>query len=214
MSSSDRRERERLQVRHKILDAARELFATEGYDAVTMRRIAEVIEYSPTTIYLHFKDKDTLIREICHVDSMALAQAFHAIATEPDPLVRLRQIGMAYVDFGMQHQHHYRLMFMSNRLLEAEYLPAMGHGNPEEDGYAFLLSTIQQAIAQQRFYAHLTDPHLLAQAFWGGVHGIVALHLAKYGDPWVEWRSLTTTATLIIDSILQGIVNAHPSDVV
>ncbi|HKO02638.1 MAG TPA: helix-turn-helix domain-containing protein, partial [Thermoanaerobaculia bacterium] len=41
-----------------ILDAARELFATEGYDAVTMRRIADRIEYSPTAIYFHFNDKE------------------------------------------------------------------------------------------------------------------------------------------------------------
>ena len=58
MGSNERRERERLELRQLILDAARELFVEEGYDAVTMRRIAEKIEYTPTTIYLHFKDPD------------------------------------------------------------------------------------------------------------------------------------------------------------
>ena len=67
MGISERRERDRQAVRSKILDAARDLFAAEGYDAVTMRRIAEAIEYSPTTIYLHFKDKDALIRELCRI---------------------------------------------------------------------------------------------------------------------------------------------------
>jgi len=62
MGIIERRERERKAVRKKILDAARELFVAEGYDAVTMRRIAETIEYSPTAIYFHFKDKETLIR--------------------------------------------------------------------------------------------------------------------------------------------------------
>src|ERR1044071_3169437 len=55
MGIAERREREREEGRKKILDAARELFATEGYERVTMRRIAEAIEYSPTTIYLHMK---------------------------------------------------------------------------------------------------------------------------------------------------------------
>ena len=59
MGINERRERERKEVRKKILEAARGLFVAEGYDAVTMRRIAETIEYSPTAIYVHFKDKET-----------------------------------------------------------------------------------------------------------------------------------------------------------
>ena len=62
-----------------ILDAARELFATEGYEAVTMRRIADRIEYSPTAIYFHFKDKESLVRELCDAiangDGVAHARA-------------------------------------------------------------------------------------------------------------------------------------------
>ena len=80
----------------------------------------------------------------------------------------------------------------------------MGHGNPERDGYAFLLGTILEAIDQQRFSAHLRDAHLLAQAFWASVHGTVALHLSKSGDTWVEWRTLEKTAEFIIESMIRG----------
>ncbi len=205
MSITERRERERLKVRNKILDAARELFAAEGYDAVTMRRIADAIDYSPTTIYLHFKDKDALIRELCRVDSVTLAEAFQHAATEPNPLLRLRAIAKIYVDFGIQHPNHYRLLFMTTRLNEAEYLPEMGHGNPETDGYELLLNTFNQAIAQQLLLPHLVDAHLLAQAFWASVHGIVAIRLTIYGDPWVEWRSLEATAELTIETLLRGV---------
>ena len=62
MGITERREREREEVRRKILDAARDLFATEGYENVTMRKIAEAIEYSPTAIYGHFEDKDDLVQ--------------------------------------------------------------------------------------------------------------------------------------------------------
>ncbi len=61
LGSSERRAREKENLRRAILDAARELFVAEGYDAVTMRKIADRIEYSPTTIYLHFKDKDEIL---------------------------------------------------------------------------------------------------------------------------------------------------------
>ena len=65
MGVAERRDREREEVRRKILDAARELFTAEGYERVTMRRIAEAIEYSPTTIYNHFQDKDDLLQALC-----------------------------------------------------------------------------------------------------------------------------------------------------
>jgi AcrR family transcriptional regulator len=205
MAISDRRERDRLNVRAKILDAARELFAAEGYDAVTMRRIAEAIEYSPTTIYLHFKDKDALIRELCRADSLSLAQAFQNVAAEPETLERLRKIGMAYVAFGIEHPNHYRLMFMNHRKNDEADLAEMGHGKPETDGYVLLLNTFIEAIDRQLLVPNLTDPNLLAQAFWAGTHGVVALHIALYGDPWVEWRSLEETAELTINAMINGL---------
>jgi len=65
MGSKQRREREKEALRQDILDAARELFVEEGYDNVSMRRVAEKIEYSPTTIYLYFEDKASLLYAIC-----------------------------------------------------------------------------------------------------------------------------------------------------
>src|ERR1700678_2654292 len=99
MGTTERRERERQELRTRILDAARELFAAEGYEAVTMRKIAERIEYSPTAIYAHFKDKNALIRELCEGDFLAFAQKFVGFLTVQDPIERLRLAGVAYVDF-------------------------------------------------------------------------------------------------------------------
>src|SRR5215213_11936500 len=65
MGTRERRDREREEIRAKILDAARDLFASQGYEAVSMRKIAEAIEYSPTAIYVHFDDKADLMRELC-----------------------------------------------------------------------------------------------------------------------------------------------------
>jgi AcrR family transcriptional regulator len=204
MGIVERREREKLEVRTKILDAARELFAREGYDAVTMRRIADAIEYSPTAIYLHFKDKETLVRELCEEDFASLAKAFQKIAKESDPLERLRKIGMAYVDFGVEKPNHYRLMFMTSRHEPAE-MEGLEKGNPEEDAYAFLVTTVAEAIAQERLRPELKDPQVVAQAAWAGVHGVISLHLAKEGDPWVEWRPVKRTAALVVDSMIDGL---------
>lgn len=209
MGINERREREKEVVRTKILDAARALFASEGYEAVTMRRIATAIEYSPTALYLHFKDKESLIRDLCMTDFQSLAKAFQKIARESDPLERLRRIGRAYVDFGLEHPNHYRLMFMTPPLKGAQpqrdELAGMGHGNPEEDAYAFLRGTVAQAIAQGRLRPELKDPDLIAQAAWSGTHGVVSLHIAKESDPWVDWKSVKKTAALIVDALIRGI---------
>ncbi|MEO6324286.1 MAG: TetR/AcrR family transcriptional regulator [Thermoanaerobaculia bacterium] len=215
MGINERREREKEAVRTKILDAARALFASDGYEAVTMRRIARAVEYSPTALYLHFKDKESLIRDLCMTDFQFLARAFQKIAKEKDPLERLRKIGRAYVDFASEHPNHYRLMFMTPPLNAAEIkTEAMSeiHGNPEEDAYAFLRGTIAQAIAEGRLRPELKDPDLVAQAAWSGTHGVVSLHIAKGSDPWIEWRSVKKTAALIVDALIRGISRASDAD--
>ena len=148
MGTTERREREKQELRDRILDAARTLFAEQGYDAVTMRKIAEKIEYSPTAIYFHFKDKQTLLQELCDTDFGALAHEFQKIARIADPIERLRQIGRAYVGFAIEFPNHYRLMFMtpSKATLGPEG-SRLAHGNPEEDAYAFLRATVAEAIA-------------------------------------------------------------------
>lgn len=211
MGIKERREREREAVRLKILAAARELFVAEGYEAVTMRRIADAIEYSPTALYFHFKDKETLIRELCRADFIALAKAFQRIAREPDPFERLRKVGHAYVEFGLTHPNHYRLMFMTPpQHKDGADLEAMGKGNPEEDAYTFLLATVQAAIEAGRLRPEMHDPDLLAQAVWGATHGVLALHIARAGDPWVEWRPVKKVAATVIDALLRGLA-AEPA---
>src|ERR1700747_96287 len=113
MGIVERRERERSETRDKILDAARELFVSEGYEGVSMRKVAERIEYSPTAIYVHFADKNELFHELCRRD-VARLQEVVAVAEMPtDPIERLRQIGRNYVQFGMSFPNHYVFMFMT-----------------------------------------------------------------------------------------------------
>ena len=205
MGPRERREREREEIRTKILDAARELFVAEGYEAVTMRRIADRIEYSPTAIYFHFRDKETLLREICDADFLTLAHEIAVVAQIADPIERLRAIGLAYFRFGMNYPNHYRLMFMTPH-------PPLGddheieRGNPEEDAYALLKSIVAQAIAEGKFQEGITDVDLAAQTVWAGMHGVIALQIAKGNDNWVDWRPLEQRAELMNETLLNGLL--------
>jgi AcrR family transcriptional regulator len=208
LGTTQRRERERQQLRTRILDAARELFAEQGFEAVTMRKIAERIEYSPTAIYFHFKDKEALLRELCDTDFGALAQEFQKIARIGDSVDRLRQIGRAYVGFGIDSPNHYRIMFMTPHPpgIRGED-SRITKGNPEEDAYAFLRATTAEAIAAGRLRPELHDADLVSQMVWAGTHGVVSLHIAKCNDDWVEWRDARKTAHALIEAMIRGIVH-------
>jgi AcrR family transcriptional regulator len=207
MGVKERREREKSKTRDKILDAARELFISEGYEGVSMRKVAEKIEYSPTAIYVHFADKEELFHDLCHEDFARLAQVLQSAAMPVDPVQRIRFIGQTYVEFGLQYPNHYKLMFMTPhppaRLNEQD---REIKGNPESDAYALLKLTVEQAIASGRFREGLTDPDLISQTLWAAVHGVIALHVAKSDDAWVDWRPVQQRVDLMLDVTLHGLL--------
>lgn len=206
MGVKERRERERDQTRAKIMNAARELFASEGYDAVSMRRIAEAIEYSPTAIYVHFKDKEALFQELCRDDFGRLAEVFTKLAGVPDPVERIRQIGHAYIRFALQFPNHYRMMFMTPHEHAPDDESACRKGNPDEDAYAFLKATVEQAMAEGHFRADVKDAELATQVLWATAHGVASLQIVKGTDSWIDWRPVEKRAALALDSILRGIL--------
>lgn len=207
MGPRDRRSREKEALRTKILDAARELFAAEGYDRVTMRKLAERIEYSPTAIYVHFPDKLAVMRALCERDFLTLAKQFQRIAKVADPIERMREVGRAYTAFALAHPNHYQLMFMTpfpggSRLEKT----TVERGNPEVDAYAFVKWTVGEAIATGRLRPEYTDVEELAQMCWAGVHGVVSLYIAKCDDEWVQWRPAKKTAAKLVDAMIRGLL--------
>ena len=206
MGVKERREREKSETRDKILDAARELFVTEGYDGVSMRRVAEKIEYSPTAIYVHFADKNELFRELCHQDYARLAEVFQGSAVPIDPVERLKQIGRTYIDFGVHYPNHYRFMFMTpHPAMEPNEDECEKKGNPELDAYAFLKWAVQQAIDAGRLREELVDAELVSQTVWAAVHGVISLNIAKCKDAWVDWRPVQDRAETMLDAIMRGL---------
>lgn len=205
MGPRERRERQREEIRTSILDAARELFASEGVDSVTMRRIAERIEYSPTAIYFHFKDKDALLEELCDHDFRAFSEGFALIARMPDPVERLRSAGYAYADFGLRNPSHYRLMFMVPKSARAES-KTIAKGDPAEDAYAFVKGIVGELLEKGLLREDLTDPDLVAQVIWSAIHGVVALEIARCNDQWVDWRPVEQRTRAAVDMILYGLM--------
>lgn len=213
MAPNDRRERERLALRARIMKTARRLFAEKGYDAVTMRMIADTIEYSPRTIYLHFEDKEDLIWKLCMEDFETFGKGMSQLLAIKDPVDRLRQLGLAYAGYARTNPHHYRLMFMTRApLSDAPHEPYAFKGNPESDAYELLVVCMSEAIAQGRLRKQFQDPHLVAQITWAAIHGVIALELTYRGEDFIPWVPLEKRVTGVLDMIELGLLEQPPSE--
>jgi AcrR family transcriptional regulator len=213
MGTKQRREREREEVRMKIMDAARDLFVRDGYESVSMRKIAEAIEYSPTAIYQHFTDKAELMQQLCAHDFKSLAQVSAELVGIADPVERIRKLGHTYIRFAVKHPNHYRFMFMTPHAelqgpeaAREAYEKDCGKDNPNENSYLLLQMACAEAIAQKRLRPELTDAHLAAQTFWAAVHGVSSLEITFRNDPWLPMADLEKRAATMVDGIIRGLV--------
>ena len=174
MTISTRKERQKEELRGKILQAAKELFMQKGYEETSIRNIAEKIEYSPTTIYLYFKDKDDIFFALHQEGFILLNQYFKPLAHVAEPFERLKAISKAYITFAMENGEFYDLMFIINspmKTIECD------HSKWEEGdrAFQFLVGTVQECIAKGYFQD--MDPEILAFTCWSMVHGIASLDI-------------------------------------
>jgi AcrR family transcriptional regulator len=198
MGIAERREREKEEVRRKILEAAQELFATEGYERVTMRRIAEAIEYSPTTIYNHFEDKDELVYALCEEDFKRLLTAIGERPAPEDPIDWIRQLGRSYAAFGLRYPNHYRFMFMT----PGKFVKPHQAAPPAQEAFGFLRIAVARAIQQGRFVGGDTDT--MAQVLWSGLHGAVALLITLSPEMWPQVPPAADLVDQVIEHGIRG----------
>ena len=198
MSVADRRQREKLALRQEILAAARQLFAKEGYESVSMRRIAQKIEYSPTTIYLYFRDKDELIQELCNETFSLLTKKIEkAVSGDGEPVEKLKRGLRAFVDFGLQHPNHYQTTLLTPH---DQICVTDGQELPGARAFSSLLRGVGECVKAGLFRE--TDVNAVGQVLLAMVHGLTALQITHRDCiPWIERERLIT---LTIDTAVTG----------
>jgi AcrR family transcriptional regulator len=183
------------------LDVARELFAAEGYEAVTMKRIADQLGITPTAIYFHFADKAALIQQLTAADWAAFAQKFARATAEPDPIARLRLAARGYIEFARTHPNQYQLLFMARR--KPEEIAARDAGL---EVHAMIETSVQEALAAGRLRPQFTNAKLITQALWAAVHGVAALYIIKHDAPGAPFRHPQRTAEIAVEALLVGLL--------
>jgi AcrR family transcriptional regulator len=201
MGLNERKERQKDALRRLILDAAREILLQEGAAKLSMRKIAGRIEYSPTTIYLYFKNKNEILYGLCEEALERLYKIMEASgAEEPTDVLKLRAAMRAFIDFGFSKPDHYKIIFMSEK---AKYVSAAAFLEQDKIGGRIL------GIVRMRLNKALVasgsvfDPEQAFQAVWANCHGIVSLLISLPDFPWVEREKLIETD---LDIILRGLV--------
>lgn len=210
MGTRERRERERENLRRAILDAARDLFVSEGFEAVSMRRIASAIEYSPTAIYLYFADKDAILVALSEEGFHLLSERLETTETILDPIDRLRAGGRVYFDFAQEHPNYYSIMFE----LRAN---ALAKHDAEADtaahrAFGHIVRSVVQAIQSGQIAEGTVQSITNAAAIPGMEEGqLICCRAVEAILAHVYWASLHGAASLLLSGRLGMLPDpAHP----
>lgn len=178
MGIKERQERDREAIRRSILDAARDLFVSEGYGNVSIRKIAERIEYSPAAIYGYFPSKDDIFFALAEEGFRLLgdpAQSDDPALEALAPLDRLRAIFRRFYRFSCEHPQYFALMFVDHSVprISREY---------ERFAFARELKTHLVAKVQQCIDAHELPPTVVpfvaVRLLMTGLLGVAVLRLS------------------------------------
>jgi len=159
--------------RERLCEAAEQLFAARGPDAVTMRQLAAELGVSPMTPYRYFKDKEDILAAVRTNGYNRFADALEkAFASATSAKAKSSAVGEAYVNFAFEHPQTYKLMFDLNQ--------------PHESDYPDLVAAARRAHATQTAYVKelvaagvlAGDPDEIGRMFWAATHGAVGLELA------------------------------------
>lgn len=204
MAKTERREREVAEFRAQVLRAARRIVLKEGFAALTMRKIADAIEYAPGTIYLYFESRDAIAFELCRAGFEAFLAALLPAGSIADPVERLHELGRRYIRFGLENPETYRLIFMDDPKYASSVFQEDAEA-PDSPGMRALglLVSIFSELREAKRLAIDAEPHALAEMIWAAVHGIVSIKIACDRFPRTPTDELLTVMT---DGLLQGLL--------
>jgi AcrR family transcriptional regulator len=163
------RERQKREIRAKLIDVAHRLVGEEGFEGLTMRRLAALAGCAPMSVYSYFPDKDAILAALAEDALAALAHSIESF-TPGDPLEALEDFLLRYVEFGLANPQHYRVVFTPRspeRAARATDMPSLQ--NPV---LRLLVSRLEDCIRAGRLSG---DPVAHAGFLWATVHGAVDL---------------------------------------
>ncbi len=200
MGVRQKRAKYREEFRREILDEAREVFITEGYEKFSMRKLAEKIDYSPTTIYLYFKDKDDLLFAICEeVAEQYFANLKHIRERYTDPLNTLRQVLLYFIEFGFNNPQQYKVFFFTRPDVYGKKEEFMEKESMARNSYLIFKEIVQDCVDTGRLQS--MDIDVMTQSLAVAVHGLIVMTIYRKSFPWADRNAL---AHALVDGLIRG----------
>jgi AcrR family transcriptional regulator len=171
MTIDARKQREKLEMRRLILDAAKDIFLEKGFHNTSIRNIAEKIEYSPGTIYLYYKDKDDIFHALHEEGFGKMLGMMQPLLHVADPMERLIAMGKVYMEFALKNKELYDLMF----IMEAPINAKLNREKWEMGDRT--LNFLKEVLTDCQQKGHFKDMNIdyLSFMIWSSLHGMCAL---------------------------------------
>jgi AcrR family transcriptional regulator len=188
MGIQERKEKQKLEIRKAILEASIKLFKEEGFDNVSIRKIAEIIQYSPTTIEMIYEFTDTL-NDI------------------QDPVEKLKKMGEFYILFGLNFPEYYDLMLIQ----EAPMIHYSDLKLPDWKGankvFNRLKEFVQDCVDQGKIPGENIE--LISITLWSTLHGLISLHVRRRLEKLVDKDTIHETMTKSLNWTIESLIREN-----
>ncbi|WP_338751084.1 TetR/AcrR family transcriptional regulator [Bacillus sp. FJAT-52991] len=198
-----RRKKEPTEIKKEIIDAARQLFLEEGYQHVSMRKIATKIGYTPTTIYIYFKNKEEIL---LHLLEEGYGLFYHELkiaydhAFDQSHEIRLFNMCEAYIYFGLKQPDYYNIAFMNNLEKNTSKIE-----NSDRYNAFLLLNTVVKEFIQENAFSEMAQSDMdISHTIWASLHGLTSLLITF---PQFDWGEQNRLIQFHIRTIIQGLKN-------
>jgi AcrR family transcriptional regulator len=207
MGIRERKEKQKLEIRKAILDASIKLFKEEGFENVSIRKIAEIIQYSPTTIYLYFKDKKEILYVLCEQGFEMINDFADTLNEIADPVERLRKIGEFYILFGLKFPEYYDLMLIQEA-------PMIHHADLKLQDwpgankiFLRLKAIVEECIENDKIPTG--DVETITITLWSTLHGMISLHVRMRLEKLIPRESVHQTMTNSMNWLIQSLLTEN-----
>ena len=183
--------------RQSVIGAARELIASDGLDALSLRRVAARLGVSAPALYAHVDNKSDLLRGVAELEFEDLYDEFDAVAAL-DPIGRMRAHAHAYIDHARAHPALFQVMF----LFRPGWLPQPAADELPAATKVFGLGMTAIEEAMQAGALRAADPLVTALALWATTHGAATVLLARLN---LDDATEAQIVDGVIDNMLRGL---------
>ncbi|WP_315925708.1 TetR/AcrR family transcriptional regulator [Mesorhizobium sp. SP-1A] len=170
LTAQARREQHRTALRSELIAAAHKLVQEEGYEGLTIRKLANRVGYAPMSVYSYFADKQEILVALAEDAFRTLARRIEENRSD-DPIEALKAVMVEYAAFGLGNPNEYRIVFMTEKSKPpaGTTVAEAPEGNPAMKA---LIERVEACVAAGKLKG---DPHAIATMLWTVGHGTISL---------------------------------------